>query len=262
MTTEASLRSVTRDGVSIRYTDAGSGDPPILFVHGWTCDHTNFRDQVPHFAGSYRVVALDQRGHGSSDKPDQDYTVPGFVDDLGWFIRETGLDRPVIVGHSMGGTIALNFAHKHPEMTRGIVLVDSPIVPLPAALAPVLEQTLAAFKSPAYLAAQEGFARVQFFNAATPTALIEELLASMCQAPQRLMHTAIESILAPESMPEGTVPVPALFIRAATAYATEEALRERYPGMEVRTLEAAHFVQMEKPAETNSLIEEFVEGLS
>ena len=197
MTTETSLKSVTRDGVSIRYTDAGAGDPPILFVHGWTCNHTNFRDQVPHFAGSHRVVALDQRGHGTSDKPDQDYTIPSFVDDLAWFIREAGLDRPVIVGHSMGGSIALNFAHKHPEMTRGIVLIDSPVVPLPAALAPVLEQTLAAFKSPAYLAAQEGFARMQFFNANTSPALIEELLASMCQAPQRLVHTAIESILAP-----------------------------------------------------------------
>lgn len=258
MTTETGLKSVSRDGVSLSYREAGTGDPPILFVHGWTCNHTNFRDQIPHFAASHRVVALDQRGHGSSGKPDQDYTIPGFVDDLAWFMSKTNLDRPVIVGHSMGGTIALNFAHKHPDLTRGIVLIDSPVVPLPAALEPVLEQTLAAFKSPSYRAMQEGFARAQFFSADTPPALVEELIGSMGEAPQRLIHTAMEGLLAPESMPAGPIPVPALFIRAATAYASEEAFSERYPGMNVRTVDAAHFLQMEKPSETNALIEEFV----
>lgn len=261
MTTET-LRTVTRDGVSIRYMDEGAGEPPLVFVHGWTCNHSNWREQVPHYAKLHRVVALDQRGHGASDKPDQDYLIPGFVDDLAWFIGELGLERPVLIGHSMGGEIALNLAHKHPGLTRGVVMVDSPVVPLPGEMKPVAEAASAAMKLENYRVTAESFARVQFFNAETPGNLVEELMPGMMAAPQRLMYSAIESILDPANMPAGEIPVPALFIRAATAFASEEQFRERYPGMEVHTLNCAHFVQMEKPAETNALIDAFLERIA
>ena len=261
MTTETLKSVTTPDGATIRYTDAGAGDPPIVFVHGWTCDHTTFLDQLAHFAPTNRVVALDQRGHGASDKPDQDYNVPGFVEDLAWFISELGLDRPVVVGHSMGGSIALNFARRHTALTRGVILIDSPLAPLPDALLPVREAMLAGFKSDAYQSVAAGFARTQFFNADSPPAMVEALVAKITCAPQRLMHTAIDSTISAESMVPGPIPVPSLYIRAATAYATEDQVRERYPGLEVHTVESAHFIQMEKPTETNALIAAFLEKL-
>jgi pimeloyl-ACP methyl ester carboxylesterase len=248
--------------VNIRHVDQGAGDPALLFVHGWTCNLTNWRAQLAHFSAKHRVVALDQRGHGASEKPDQDYLIPGFVDDLAWFIGEVGLDRPVVIGHSMGGEIALNLAHKHPDLVRAIVMVDSPVVPLPEALQPVRDAAVASMKMENYKTAVEGFARAQFFNAGTPPELAEELVPLIMSAPQRLMYTAIGSILDPANMPEGEIPVPALFLRAATAFATEEQFRQRYPGMDVHTLDTAHFVQMEKPDETNALIESFLEELS
>jgi pimeloyl-ACP methyl ester carboxylesterase len=261
MTIEA-MQTAVRDGVSIRYTDTGSGDPPLVFVHGWTCNHTNWRAQVAHFRANHRVLALDQRGHGASDKPDQDYGIPGFVDDLGCFIHETGADRPVVVGHSMGGVIALNLAHRYPELLRAIVMIDSPIVPLPEALAPMLTGFVQALKSPEYQGTAEGFARTQFFNSDTAPALIEELLPAMMSAPQRLMHTAIASTVDAVNQPAGEIPVPALLIRAATAFASEEDFRSRYPELQVHTINCAHFVQMEKPAETNALIDAFLESLA
>ena len=98
------LRFATRNGVRLAYADTGAGDPPLLFLHGWCCDHTHWRGQVPEFARSNRVVTVDLRGHGASDKPDEDYTIAGFVDDLAWLITETELQRPVVIGHSMGGS--------------------------------------------------------------------------------------------------------------------------------------------------------------
>lgn len=68
------LKSATRDGVKLRYLDAGDGGPALLFVHGWCCDHTHWRGQVEEFAASHRVIAVDLRRHGDSDKPDEDYT--------------------------------------------------------------------------------------------------------------------------------------------------------------------------------------------
>lgn len=256
------LRSVIRDGVTLRYTDSGAGSPPLVFVHGWTCNLTNWRDQVPHYEARHRVVALDQRGHGASDKPDQDYTIEGFVDDLAWFIGELGLVHPVVIGHSMGGSIALNFVHRHPELARAIVMIDSPIGPLATDMRGMADSILAGMKSPGYASIVEGFARMQFFNSDTPAALVDELVPAILSAPQRIMHTAMSSILEESSRPAGAIPVPALFIRAATSYKTEEDFRARYPGLEVHTLDCAHFVQMEKPTETNALIDAFLGSLT
>jgi pimeloyl-ACP methyl ester carboxylesterase len=256
------LKSATRDGVTLRYTDTGTGDRALVFVHGWTCEKGNWRYQIPHFSARHRCIALDQRGHGASDKPDQDYTVDGFVDDLAWFIRDLRLDRPVLIGHSMGGTVSFNLIRRQPEIARGLVMVDSLQVPIPSDMRPMTEGLIAGLQSPAYKTVAEGFARTGFFNESSPQRLVEELVPCIADAPQRLMHTAIASLLDEKVMQPGAPPVPTLFLRASTQFASEEELRERYPGIDVHTLEAAHFVQLEKPDETNTLIDRFLEKLT
>lgn len=248
------METRTPDGVTLRFDEAGEGDPAIVFVHGWCCSRDNWRQQVAHFSRSHRVIALDQRGHGESDKPDQDYTIDGFVEDLAWFIGDRGLDRPVVVGHSMGGAIAMNLARKHPQLTRGVVMVDSPITPLPDPLQPVADSTLAAIQSPAYKQVAEGFVRTFMFDTNSPLGLADELIAAMSEAPQRLMHTALTDLLSPHTMEPGPIPVPALYIRAATNYSAEDAQTERYPGLEAATINCAHFIQLERPDETNALV--------
>jgi pimeloyl-ACP methyl ester carboxylesterase len=71
-----------------------------------------FQPQIETFRKRHRVVAVDLRGHGQSDKPEQAYTMRGFADDLVWLCREVRIERPVVIGHSMGGVIALTLARE------------------------------------------------------------------------------------------------------------------------------------------------------
>ena len=79
---------LNRDGVELFYAEAGSGEPPVLLVHGWTCDHTAMVPLFTYFRRSHRVITVDLRGHGESDKPEQDYTMAVFADDLAWMCGE------------------------------------------------------------------------------------------------------------------------------------------------------------------------------
>jgi pimeloyl-ACP methyl ester carboxylesterase len=254
------LNSATRDGVTLRYIDTGAGEPPLLFIHGWTCNRTNWRDQIPHFAKKHRVVAVDLRGHGESDKPDQDYTIEGFVGDVAWLIRELSLNKPVVIGHSMGGVIALNLARQHPDLARAIVMVDAPLFEVSDALRPVLDQLFAGFQTPAYAAVAEAFTRQFMFDANTKPEIITDTLDNM-GASQRVTLTALASTLDAAAHKSGSIPVPALYIRAVTQISSEDELRSQFPGLGVITVPSAHFVQMEQPAATNNIISDFLDKL-
>ena len=256
-----SMKTVTRDGINLGYTDSGTGARSLLFVHGWCCDQSYWRAQIDDFAAGHRCVALDLRGHGGSDKPDQDYTIAGFVDDVAWLIAELGLHRATLVGHSMGGCIGLNLAHRHPDLLRALVMLDSPVIPIGDALRPLLTSILAGFKGPAFRETAATFVGSFMFNENSDPALRDEVVGGMSAAPQRLMHTALDSILSEDNLPAGPIPVPALFIRAATQNATANEISSRYGGITVAEVDAAHFLQLEQPAETNRIIRRFLEGL-
>lgn len=120
------VRRAMRDGVSLAYYEEGSeAGSPIIFVHGFGCHAGHFRHQQHYFAGTHRTVSVDLRGHGASDAPLQDYDVIGFADDLRFLCDHLGADRPIVVGHSMGGNIALKLAVRYPETVKAIVMIDT-----------------------------------------------------------------------------------------------------------------------------------------
>lgn len=119
------MRYLSHDGVRLAFTDAGSGDPPILLVHGMRCNHAHMQPLFDHFSQRHRVVAVDQRGHGESDKPQGSYSNDVMSADLQWLCTELGIDRPVAIGHSFGGSVLLYLAWRQPELFGGLVLLDS-----------------------------------------------------------------------------------------------------------------------------------------
>jgi pimeloyl-ACP methyl ester carboxylesterase len=117
---------LTIDGLRLHLRDWGGPDrpPAILLVHGLASSARIWDLLAPLLAPSFRLLALDQRGHGSSDKPDDGYGLPTIAGDLAGVIAALGWSRPLIVGHSWGANVALQLAADHPDLPAGIVLLD------------------------------------------------------------------------------------------------------------------------------------------
>src|SRR2546430_540092 len=121
---------VEHGGVKLAYSTAGHGRPPIVFVHGWSCDRSYFAPQVEHFSKRHATASLDLRGHGTSGVPEPRagvYEMDAFADDVLTVAAAAGFDRPVVVGHSLGGLVALVCAAR--GAASAAVMVDpAPIV--------------------------------------------------------------------------------------------------------------------------------------
>ena len=115
---------VTVFGAKVHYVDAGTGSPVIL-LHGLADDIGVWESVMPALAAKHRVIALDQIGFGRSDKPLLDYRVATFVDFLDRFLDELKIDHASLVGNSLGGWIAADFALAHPERIDRLVLCDA-----------------------------------------------------------------------------------------------------------------------------------------
>jgi pimeloyl-ACP methyl ester carboxylesterase len=125
---EAEEKVVDVGGVAIHCLIAGpAGAPRVVFVHGLGGSYETWSLNLPAFAERFRICALDLVGAGSSDKPAMDYSVPSLADLLARFLDAMGEDwqRVSLVGHSLGGAIALAFASRYPERVERLVLVDS-----------------------------------------------------------------------------------------------------------------------------------------
>src|SRR5207253_2374491 len=102
------------DGLSIVCEVRGKGDTALVFLHGWCGDRAYWKNQVGVFAADYRVVAIDQAGHGESGKDRQAWTADGLAGDVEAVVKALGLKRVILVGHSMGGLVALLAAKRMP----------------------------------------------------------------------------------------------------------------------------------------------------
>lgn len=109
----------------------GSRAVPFLLVHG-LASNARMWDGVGDALAvkGYRSVAVDQRGHGQSEKPDDGYDMDTFVADLMRVIADERLDRPVVVGQSWGGNVAVELGRRHPDLVRGVVGVDGGAIEL------------------------------------------------------------------------------------------------------------------------------------
>jgi len=114
---------VERDGARIFCQVRGSGEPSLLFIHGVAAGHEVWGQHAAYFSASRRVAAIDLRGHGQSSTAD-DYSQELFVADVGSVIDAAELQRPVLVGWSLGGSIAIRYASEHADQVAGVVLVD------------------------------------------------------------------------------------------------------------------------------------------
>lgn len=121
---ETQLRHHVVHGYRRAYRIAGEG-PAILLIHGIGDSSATWVDLIPGLARRYTVVAPDLLGHGDSDKPRADYSVATYANGMRDLLGVLGIDRATLVGHSLGGGVAMQFAYQFPERTERLVLVSA-----------------------------------------------------------------------------------------------------------------------------------------
>lgn len=120
----ANKNSVHVDGAKIVYDSYGSGNEALVFVHGWTCDSSLWHLQMPLFQ-NYRSLLIDLPGHGRSEAPDIEYTQELFARAIEAVLRQEGVAKAVMVGHSMGGPVSTMVLRLFPQRVSAIIYVDS-----------------------------------------------------------------------------------------------------------------------------------------
>ncbi len=104
----------TLDGVRIHYTNYGAGEKALLLVHGWSSDETVWKKQAPELAKTMRVITVDLPGHGQSDQPEIDYTMDYYARALDAVLRDAGVKKAVLAGHSNGTPVVRQFYRRYP----------------------------------------------------------------------------------------------------------------------------------------------------
>jgi pimeloyl-ACP methyl ester carboxylesterase len=253
------MPTITRDGITLAYEERGTGSPAFVFVHGWTCDRSFFAPQAEYFGKRHRVVSIDLRGHGQSDKPKGLYPISAYADDIAYLIDALDLGRVVAVGHSMGGITVLQLGAAYPEKVAGIVMVD----PAPLAFPPELKAGIEGLVG-AIEAGDQGprrqFIAERLFLPTSDKALVDRVLSVMMAAPAHVASAAMRGILSFDGVKAAArCKVPALHIAATPPLNPPHQMSEWLPTVvNGWTVGAGHFNMMEAPEQVNGMIEGFL----
>lgn len=156
------------DGVRLHYVEWEATDPEeddgtaLFLLHGLSANARyweRFAARFPH----RRLVALDQRSHGASDRPPTGYEIETVAADAAHAIRAIGLDRPVVAGHSWGCTTALALAGLHPDLVSGLAVIDGPVQPMSERLAWADVMHLMQPPLPRYASLEEAYAQARTY---------------------------------------------------------------------------------------------------
>lgn len=252
------MPKIDRDGIGLHYEEAGRGSPAIVLLHCWGGDHRSMLRQLEHFSPRHRVVALDFRGFGASDKPAQAYTMEVLADDVEWLCGQLELDRPVLVGHSMGGTVALAVAARYPERARAIAIVEAMVV-APPAMVEAVRPVLQAVRSDAYAGAVQQFIAQlcgPHFDADEKKRIVAEAASNR----QDVMASSLEHVLAYDSAEAAAAcKVPILYMSSGTWYTDVDRFRQLCPQLVTsQAIGCGHYFQLEVPDQVNAMLERFV----
>ena len=243
------------------YEQSGAGDPALVFVHGWCCDHGAFQPQFEHFQRSHRVVAPDLRGFGRSDATSEGLDPASLADDIAGLCAELGVARPVVVGHSLGGAVALELGRRHPAVPAAIVAVDPAPIDPPPALRAAFREVGAALRGPDAEAARRAFIENVCFAATDDAERKRRIFEQMCTVPLPIAAAA----LGPLGEWDGgaalsACAVPVLVLLAAVGPLNDPArLRALKPDVHVGvTVGSGHFLQLEVPEQVTAMIDRFM----
>jgi pimeloyl-ACP methyl ester carboxylesterase len=252
-------RFLIHDGARVRYRSYGTGPEAVVFIHGWTCDLSLWSGQAPVYSRR-RSLLIDLPGHGGSEAPaGTDYTQELFARAVEAVMRDAGVARATLVGHSMGGPVAITALRLFPEKVRALVLVDS-FLRLPQDYLNLQEKRQRAANL-AGKAGHDGFAASleSFFTPRTSPGARAAIRRVMLATPEHVRISATCSpAIPPPFRPDEQYDVPLRHIQVARRVVSAEWARI-FPRFEVERWEDhGHFLFMEDPDRFNGSLLAFL----
>lgn len=253
-----------KTGVRLRYAEQGAADAPtLILLHGYTDSSFSFSRVMPALAAKYHVYALDQRGHGDSERPANGYSIPDFAADVLAFMDAKGLRRATVVGHSMGSFVAQQVAAIAPERVERLVLVGS---------ATTLRNNVVNDLRQAVDALGDGPVPEKFvreFQTSTihqplPNDFMDRVVAESRKVPGRVWRAAIAGFFADESANRlGQIKAPTLILwgdrETVFPRAEQDALVRQLPNAVLKVYEeTGHSPQWERPEQFVKDLEDFM----
>jgi len=241
------------EGMAIHSTVQGEGET-IIFVHGWTCDESSWKAQLPAFLDNYRTVTLDLPGHGASETPasEENFSMELFVDAVEAVRNEIGAPRVALVGHSMGAAVIRAYALKYPEHVAGLVAVDGHLD----------QRAWTKFEPPSERvtrATRAALIEGMFVDKTSPE-LRNQIRNMMLGTSALTAQGAFNAMASPSNQSDQVIMSPALTIWAEDGRPDADFdTRDLIPSWEETRIEGSgHFLMMERPEEFNALLRKFI----
>jgi pimeloyl-ACP methyl ester carboxylesterase len=245
------------DGVPIAYDVRGQGKVAVVLVHCWACDRSFWKEQVEPLSRRFRVVTLDLGGHGASGADRARFTVAGLGGDVQAVVEALKLEEVVLVGHSLGGPVALDAARRMPGRVLGIVAVDS----LHDVEKPVPRETaekLAALYEEDFPGTMSSMVHRMFPPSADP-AVVEYVVsrsAASRPAPAIAILRDYPGLDLAAWMEAARVPVRAIQSGPPISPVTKIGVNRRHGNYDASFLDGVgHYPMLERPAEFNRRLE-------
>lgn len=268
---EPAVKNVEVYGQKIYYLETGSG-PNVILLHGLGADRSNWTTTVPALAPKYHVYVPDQVGFGQSDKPMISYRIGTLVDFLDAFCRKLGITRAALVGNSLGGWVAMDFALAHPDKVDRLVLVDSAGYSPARTGGPPLTRERLQNLNPSTIAQEKQLMAEVFYSKAFATDQIAEMAftAHLRKNDGYTIDRFFDSIIRGEDVVDGrlgAIKAPTLIVwgreDALVPLAAGKALAEDIHGAETVILDSCgHVPPAECPAPFNAALLKFLAGSS
>lgn len=254
------------DGTPISCEVYGKGDPTLVFVHGWSCDSRYWREQVPYFSKTHRVVVLDLAGHGHSGMARVKNTMAAFGEDVRAATEASGGRRVILIGHSMGGSVIAEAARLMPGRVIGLIGIDTlENIEYPLT-GEELEKMMAPFEKDFRTGSRQFVAGM--LSPRTDPKLREWIIEDMSVAPPDVAMSAMKEMMTQYVTGEAAsifekVRIPVVSINGGLWPINYEGNRRHMLSFEAIVIQKAdHFLMMDRPEEFNRALDKAVRKLS
>ena len=247
-----------RDSVLLAFSRSGDYDRVLLLIHGWGCDHTTLLRQQNVFEHSHTVINVDLRGHGESGAPEEVYSIAQYADDVMWLCAELGITRASVVGHSMGGAVALEMGYRNPALVAAVAMIDTAFQ-APSNLGNILGPLIPGLMEAGYEATYRSIMRA--LSLPSDLAALVPVLESFPKATQHVLQSSLKGHMEDHDFAAAAAgcTVPVAYIGAAQPLADLVRLKELIPDLMIgQCLGAGHFAPLLVHDQVNAMLLRFI----